>query len=304
MRLDVAIDPAIPALLTGDDARVRQILFNLVGNSFKFTEHGSVSVGCALEERLPDGTFRVTLRVADTGIGIPAEKQGTIFDAFTQVDSSTTKKYPGTGLGLSIVKRLVDLMGGQVTLESEEGNGTAVTCALILGVACESLPESSPEPLHEEALPPPLRALDILVAEDDAVGRFAIRSFLQRAGHRVVCVSDGRQALEALQIYPFDCLFTDIQMPDMDGVELARRVRTNDLDGIMPTETVRGLVRDVFDEVSEAVLPVDPRCVIVAVSAHTMTGDKDKFLQHGIDHYIAKPIAVKQLNEVLQRITA
>lgn len=296
----IAVDPDIPAVLTGDDARVRQILFNLVGNALKFTEHGDISVRCALEERFRDGGVRVSIRVTDTGIGIPPEKQGMIFDAFTQVDSSSTRKYPGTGLGLSIVKCLAALMGGTVELESEEGKGTTIVCTLVLAAASGQLPES---PEAGES-PEKIRPLSILVAEDDAVGRFAIRSFLQRAGHRVVCVDNGRQALEALQLYPFDCLFTDIQMPDMDGMELARRIRTSSLDGITPTEAVLALVREVFPQASESALPIDPQCVIVAVSAHTMAGDKDRFLRQGIDHYVAKPIAVRELSETLRRIAA
>jgi signal transduction histidine kinase/CheY-like chemotaxis protein len=298
LRFDIAVDEAIPEVLTGDDARVRQILFNLVGNGLKFTERGGISVHCSLEEALPDGRIRICIRVEDTGIGIPLEKQDTIFDAFTQVDSSSTRKYPGTGLGLSIVTRLAALMGGKVELESEVGKGTTVSCALVLDTASGGLPEV-PE---DGSFSHPNRSLAILVAEDDDVGRFAIRSFLQRAGHLVVCVGNGRQALEALQLYPFDCLFTDIQMPDMDGIELAQRIRTNKLNGIRPSDAVRSLVRDVFPQVSGSVLPIDPQCVIVAVSAHTMAGDRDRFLQQGIDHYIAKPITVKQLNEVLLRI--
>jgi len=296
----IAIDPAIPAVLTGDDARLRQILYNLVGNALKFTEHGNISVRCALEQRLKDGGVRISIRVTDTGIGIPLEKQEIIFEAFTQVDNSSTRKYPGTGLGLSIVKCLVALMSGEVAIESKEGEGTAITCTLVLDAAAENLPEIPKDEETRETS----RMLAILVAEDDVVGRFAIRSFLQRAGHQVVCVENGRQALEALQLYPFDCLFTDIQMPDMDGVELARRIRTNSLSGIAPTETTRSLVRDIFPHASESALPIDPQCVIVAVSAHTMAGDRDRFLQQGIDHYVAKPIAIKELHDTLIRIAS
>jgi signal transduction histidine kinase/CheY-like chemotaxis protein/PAS domain-containing protein len=300
LRFAFSIDPALPTTLTGDDARVRQVVFNLVGNAMKFTERGGIDVHCALEERLEDGKVRVGIRVADTGIGIPREKQGVIFDAFTQVDSSSTKKYPGTGLGLSIVKRLAALMDGEVKLESEPGKGTTVSCSLVLGMAAESPPKSAKRKIS----PKPSRLLDILVAEDDAVARFALRSFLQRAGHKVVCVNDGHQALQALRMHPFDCLFTDIQMPDMDGVELTQRIRNNDVSGIAPTDEVCSLVRAVFPEAANPGLPIDPHCFIVAVSAHTMAGDKDKFLRHGINHYIAKPIAMKQLNEVLCLIAA
>lgn len=298
LRFSFVIDEAIPAMLTGDDARVRQIIYNLVGNALKFTERGGVDVRCALKEPPRDGKVRLSIHVADTGIGIPREKQEFIFDAFTQVDSSSTKQYRGTGLGLSIVKCLASMMDGEVTLESEVGRGTTISCVLALDVAHEYLPETQEAAISRKSA----QTLSILVAEDDSVGRFAIQSFLQRAGHRVVCVCDGRQALEALQLYPFDCVFTDIQMPDMDGLELAKRIRTNALDGITPSMKVRSLVRDVFPKAPLSVLPIDRHCIIVAVSAHTMVGDKDKFLQHGIDHYIAKPIDLAQLNTVLRNI--
>ena len=277
-------------MLTGDDARVRQILFNLVGNALKFTERGGISVRCALDKKPEDEKVCLVIHVADTGIGIPLDKQGIIFEAFTQVDSSSTRKYPGTGLGLSIVKCLAALMDGEVTLKSEEGKGTTVSCTLVLDTPAERLPRTPEGGLSSM----PSRKLGILVTEDDAVGRFALRNFLQRAGHLVVCVNDGRQALEALQLYHFDCLFTDIQMPDMDGFDLAQRIRSNSLDGITPTEAIRSVVREIFPEASESARPIDPRCAIVAVSAHPVPGDKDKLLQHGIDHYIAKPISMKE----------
>lgn len=300
LKFDIAIDEAIPDVLVGDEARIHQIMFNLVGNSLKFTESGGISVRCELEEQSNGGKVRLTFSVSDTGIGIPLEKQEKIFGAFIQADNSSTKKYPGLGLGLSIVKSLVSFMDGTVKLESEVGTGTTVTCTLVLDAAREGLPEIS----GESASPHAFRSLNILVAEDDAVGRFAINSFLQRAGHRAVCVNDGREALEALQLYPFDCLFTDIQMPHMDGVELAQRIRANDLSGISPTEAVRSLVRAAFPEASGDAVFIAPDCLMVAVSAHAMEGDKAKLLNQGIDYYIAKPIVVKELSELLQLIAA
>lgn len=291
------MDPAIPGLLQGDDTRIRQIVFNLVSNALKFTREGGITVTCALEPEQPEGKTAIRLTVTDTGIGIPKDKQSTLFNAFTQVDSFAAKKVPGTGLGLSIVKRLVGMMDGDVQLESELGEGTRVSCTILLDNLA-----AAPEEAAKPDLPggDPNRApLDILVAEDDAVGRFALRSFLLRSGHRAVCVQNGRQALEALQIYPFDCLLTDIQMPDLDGLELARRIHETDIREFSPSEEVRALVREAFPEAAETTAPVDPAMPIVAVSAHTMAGDKERFLQQGINHYIAKPIALRELNAVL-----
>ncbi|SBW10428.1 putative Histidine kinase [uncultured delta proteobacterium] len=291
------MDPAIPGLLQGDDTRIRQIVFNLVSNALKFTREGGITVTCSLEPEQPEGKTAIILTVTDTGIGIPKDKQSTLFNAFTQVDSFASKKTPGTGLGLSIVKRLVAMMDGDVRLESEPGKGTRVSCTIMLDNAAAG-PGQTAEPdlpAGDQNRAP----LHILVAEDDAVGRFALRSFLLRSGHRAVCVQNGRQALEALQIYPFDCLLTDIQMPDMDGLELARRIHETDFREFSPSEEVRALVREAFPEAPQITAPVDPAMPIVAVSAHTMAGDKERFLQQGINHYIAKPIALRELNAVL-----
>ena len=296
-----AIDPAIPNRLMGDDARVRQIIFNLAGNAVKFTEQGGVTVSCALAPAPSDGKTCVHISVVDTGIGIPQEKLNVIFDAFTQVDPSSSRNYSGTGLGLGIVKNLAALMNGSVIVESEQGRGTAVHCFLVFDNPPLSLPDTAAGSRDEEnAAGDPL---DILVAEDDAVARFATRAFLLRAGHRAVCVNGGDQALQALQVYPFDCLFTDIQMPGMDGLELVRRIREGAYQNSPPSDDVRALVREVFPLASGAPSAFNPAIPIVAVSAHAMTGDKERFLRQGINFYISKPVAMERLNEVLNQLS-
>ena len=248
-----------------------------------------------------DSGVRIYFSVKDTGIGIPLEQQETIFEAFTQVDSSSTRHYPGTGLGLSIVRKLVSMMDGTVTVESEVGKGTTIHVSLTLGrPSVRGLPCFRQSSGRKGGAP---RSMDILVAEDDQVSRFAIRAFLQRAGHRPVCVANGRQALEAMRLHSFHCLFTDIQMPDMDGLELARRVRNNAAGDIIPSEAARALVEDVYSK-EKAPSPgeIDPKIVIVAVSAHAMSGDRERFLQQGINYYISKPIVMDELEEVLLNI--
>ncbi|CAK7036934.1 MAG: Sensor histidine kinase RcsC [Desulfovibrio sp.] len=294
------MDPAIPDILRGDDTRVRQIIFNLVGNALKFTKQGGITVACTLTAPPRDAKAALLITVADTGIGIPKDKQNALFNAFTRVDTFFTKKHSGTGLGLSIVKRLVDMMEGSIHLDSEPGKGTSISCSIVLEV-----PDHIKKPTVT-ALPTGTlsqKRLDILVAEDDAIGRFAIRAFLLREGHRVVCVQDGRQALEALQLHSFDCLLTDIQMPDMDGLELARNIQENRAHEFPPSNTIRSLVREVFPDTPDTVIPVNPAIPIVAVSAHTMAGDRERFLQQGINHYIAKPIVMQQLNDILREIS-
>lgn len=294
----VDIDPAIPEALYGDDARVRQIVFNLVGNALKFTDAGGITVHCSLLRTAEDGAT-VYIGVSDTGIGIPPDQQGRIFDPFTQVDNSTTRRYPGTGLGLSIVKRLVSLMNGSATVESEPGRGTTIHCTLVFAPA-----PAGTLSLSGAAAPAcgGRDGMDILVAEDDTVSAFAIRAFLKRCGHRVVCVPNGRKALEALQLHRFDCVFTDIQMPDMDGVEVAERIRRGRAEETLPGPDTRELLLEVFSAEEVGAVVPDQGIPIVAVTAHAMAGDRERFLRGGITDYISKPIAVEQLNRVLGRL--
>ncbi len=285
----------IPRTLLGDDARVRQIIFNLVGNAFKFTEKGEITVECSLLPRCWKGKQCIYLAVHDTGIGIPDEKLDDIFHAFTQLDGSSTRRYAGTGLGLGIVQRLVQLMGGTVSIESVLGKGTSVYCSLPFEPAEDRRSNESARTAPETPLP-----LDILVAEDDPINQLTIRSMLKKTGHLVQCVNDGRQALEALMLHSFDCLITDIQMPVMDGVELVSRIRSGNNADVEPSAFVGKLIGQ---DVSSAVLqPIPQDLPIIALTAHAMTGDRERFLSLGMDHYLAKPIIASELAAVLQHV--
>lgn len=301
--LSVTLDPRIPDTLVGDDARVRQVLFNLVANAIKFTDTGSIAVSGLLmtlpEKMREEGRAVVQLSVTDTGIGIPFEKQTLVFETFAQIDCELTKRQPGTGLGLSIVKRLTGMMGGQVSLVSTQNIGTTVTCTLVFTLPEGGTAESG---LSDAEAPVPVCSLDILVAEDDEVSRMAICRFLERAGHRALCVTNGKEALEALQLYPFHCLLTDIQMPDMDGTELVRRVRENAVDGHEPCGRIYERVRALFGNACGTKRFLNPDCIIVAVSAHTMAGDERRFLDQGIDYYLAKPLVAKKLHGTIAEI--
>ena len=291
------IDPAIPRYLIGDEARVRQILFNLVGNAFKFTAGGRITVSC---DRLPDdpeGRLGVGILVQDTGIGIPEDKLDWVFDAFTQMANTNRGKHSGTGLGLSIVKHLTAMMGGSARAESQPGLGSRVSCTLFFEMPSPTLSvRNAPELANGTGQMEPM---DILIAEDDAVGRFALSAFLQREGHRVVAVEDGKLALEALQLYPFHCIFTDIAMPNMDGIELVERIRAGNTADCPPSDEVQERISLVM---KEAPAPPEPSLTdlpIIAVTAHTMIGDRERFLRHGADHYISKPIIKKELDEII-----
>ncbi len=295
--LTAVLDSSLPNLLIGDEARVRQIFSNLVGNAMKFTEKGEICVECCLLPQSPKNKARVYFAVRDTGIGIAPEMHNAIFEPFMQIDNACTRKYPGTGLGLGIVKNLFALMGGSITVDSQEGEGTAIHGSLPFEI--HDAPAPVLKTLRPESSPDRPVVLDILVAEDDDVSRFALKSFLRWAGHRVVCVNDGRQALEALQLHPFHCLMTDIQMPEMDGVELVRRIRNGHWEDIAPSEKVRKLVNT---ELPEGLHPnggISSNLMITAISAHAMAGDRERFLREGMDLYLAKPVVMEQLLEVL-----
>lgn len=284
LKLSLTIDPSVPKQLVGDDARIRQVMFNLVGNAIKFTEHGQVGVTCSILPRSTGkGIIHVYLTVNDTGIGIPDDRVGGIFEAFTQLDGSSTRSYPGTGLGLGIVHRLLTLMNGSLCVESVLGQGTDIHCSLPLGVAPEEAAVSGTLQTTLELATN--KILRILVAEDDAVSRLTINSLLQRLGHEVVSVENGRLALDKLTLETFDCVLSDIQMPVMDGMEFVRLVRSGeagDKDGTIPFGG------------SGRPMP------FIALTAHAMAGDKERFLAAGFDYYLSKPIALAELMTALR----
>ena len=302
LTFEADIGEDIPGDMLGDDGRVRQIIFNIVGNALKFTERGGIYVECSRLPHGPSGQILVYLAVRDTGIGIPHADQARVFDAFTQLDSSSTRKYTGTGLGLSIVRSLVGLMGGSVSLESEPGLGTTVHCSLRFDLPPE--PGARLEGALECNAPDgPPRSLRILVVEDDDVSRYAFHKFLQQLGHNPVCVPGGRLALEVLQLHPFDCLFTDIQMPDMDGLEVIRRIREGRFEDIVPGEAAVRLLRESVPGAGGESAPVPRDIIAVTVSAHSMRGDRERFLDAGMDFYISKPVMLKELEEVLRHVS-
>ncbi|MEF2229921.1 MAG: ATP-binding protein, partial [Pseudodesulfovibrio sp.] len=267
--LELLPDPRLPETLVGDELRVRQVLFNLVGNALKFTERGRITVTA---EPLRGGRT-VLFSVTDTGPGIPDDKIDTLFDAFTQADYSHTRPHQGAGLGLSIVKRLVGLLGGTLSLESEIGAGTTIFVALPLppgeAIVVPEVPEGLPAPV------PAASRARVLVAEDDAVSRMAIARILEKLGATVFTAATGREAVGGFEAHGPDLILMDIQMPEMDGLEAVRIIRD----------------RDRFGE--RASVPV------VALTAHAMAGDRERFLASGMDGYLSKPVDFEELKRVL-----
>jgi PAS domain S-box-containing protein len=267
----VEIDKSVPGLLMGDAARIRQILFNLVGNAVKFTPAGRVSVESWMQRiGSSGGPLRLFIVVGDTGIGIPENMIDSAFSAFSQVDGSYTRKYGGTGLGLGIVKRLVNLMKGDIFVESGE-DGTQIHFFIEVAEADDvNMPESvaAGHPVNE-------RALAILLVEDERVNRISVLRQLEKLGHRVVTADDGFQAIERLRSAHFDIVLMDIQMPGLDGIAATRLIRGDKELGDMA------------------------RVPIVALTAHAMKGDREKFLLAGMNDYLAKPVDFTDLTHVL-----
>jgi PAS domain S-box-containing protein len=285
LTLDCHTDPAVPDALVGDPHRLRQILVNLVGNAVKFTETGGITVQCrtenevcGLEERPPSTQSSVlsTLHfvVRDTGIGIPPETQLRIFRAFEQADNSTTRRYGGTGLGLTIASRLAGLMGGQLGVQSEPGRGSTFYFSVRLERGTDAALPAAPA-----VVPAPARRLRVLVAEDHEVNQFLARRLLERRGHEVTVVEDGRKALAALERGGFDVALLDVQMPEMDGLTVAARLRER--------ERQTGSRR----------LPV------YALTAFSMKGDRERCLTAGMDGYLSKPIRAAELYATLERVS-
>jgi two-component system, sensor histidine kinase len=275
------VDAGVPASVSGDPIRLQQVLANLVGNAIKFTERGHVVVAVSTDAT-EGGRTILHFQVRDTGIGIAPDKHQTIFEAFRQADGSTTRRFGGTGLGLTISSTLVQMMGGRIWLESESGKGTTFHfTASFDGV--EGVSPTAPEPLLEqrnearERAATPLaslaaapRVLRILLAEDNVINQQVAVGLLKKRGHRITVVNNGVEAVDAYDANEFDVVLMDVQMPVMSGFEATAAIRER--------ERTRG--RHVR---------------IIAITAHAMTGDRDRCLAAGMDDYISKPIEPRAL---------
>ncbi len=268
LELTHVVDDGVPDALVGDSLRIRQILFNLLGNAIKFTGKGFVRVRVQLESQIED-TVELHFSVADSGCGIAPEKLQLIFEPFAQADGSTTRKHGGTGLGLTICSRLVALMGGRIWVDSEVGRGSTFHFTSRLRTQSTPVAVANAAPLAGDTAGRP-EPLSILLAEDNPVNRKLAVLILERQGHRVTAAENGREALAALEQGSFDLILMDVQMPHMDGIEATMLIREREkrTGGHIP---------------------------IVAMTAHAMEGDRDKCLAAGMDGYIAKPIRLAEL---------
>jgi signal transduction histidine kinase/DNA-binding NarL/FixJ family response regulator len=264
------IDQGLPQWLIGDPTRFRQIVTNLVGNAFKFTAAGSVTVSAHYStDAGRKGTVRVT--VADTGIGMDEKARAKVFARFSQADASTTRRYGGTGLGLAICRELATAMGGRIGVESKPGQGSTFWFEL----PAEDGVEPAWLKAQKKAHVAPSRPLNILVAEDHPVNQKVLRALLGPTGHELHFVSDGVQAISAVEAGAFDVVLMDVHMPVMDGVAATRQIRS--------------LAGDIA------------RIPIIALTANAMAGDREHYIEAGMSDYVSKPVQLDDLLEALAR---
>ncbi len=269
-KITFSVGEGIPDTLWGDGPRIRQVLFNLVGNAVKFTENGRVDVSVERLER--DGKAMLCYKVSDTGLGISPSAQLKLFQPFIQVDGSSSRKAGGTGLGLAISKSLVEAMGGAIGLVSEPGKGSTFWFELPI----QHLPDHmTGVPAAKAAVPAMRRRFDVLVAEDHPVNQQLIAAILKREGHRPVIVGNGELAVQAVQERSYDIVLMDVQMPVMDGTTATRAIRN------LPGSVAR--------------IP------IVAITANALRGDMETYLAAGMDGYVSKPIRIEALREAMEK---
>ncbi len=266
-----------PGELLGDSGRVRQILTNLLSNAIKFSENADITIRLD-SESTSNAKALITIRVIDSGIGIPEDTRAHIFEAFVQADNSTTRRYGGTGLGLAISRQLVEIMGGKIGMEDRTGPGSIFWFEVPFDIAPpressdKAAVELPPRSLYSEQL----SDSQILVAEDNAVNQFLIRKILEELGCRATIVNDGIEVVAEWKRQHYDAILMDIQMPNRDGVEATKIIRT-------------------LEQGKHHTTP------IIAITANALSSDRQMFMQSGLDDYLSKPYRIAELKTILER---
>lgn len=255
----------VPPILTGDPVRIRQVLYNLISNAVKFTAEGSITVSISCETNLSGITEELCMRVTDTGIGISPEKKQAIFDAFVQADSSTTRRYGGTGLGLTISRYITEKMNGSINVESEEGSGSTFTVRIPLKTGNE---QDLPEMQQKNTVKNLLQGKTVLICDDEPLNRILASHMLAPQGATLLEAANGKEALELLAKQPADILLLDLHMPEMNGRETAKAIRSDSSFG-------------------------QPK--IIAVTGLSNETEKERCLKDGMNGYLVKPFREDQL---------
>ena len=270
LKTSVHVDEGVPQVVNGDAARLRQILVNLLNNAVKFTKDGDIQIDVSCRKST-HCDHEIHFAVKDTGIGIPQDKMNRLFKSFSQVDTSTARRYGGTGLGLAISKRLVELMGGRIWAESRVGSGSTFHFTIHVQDATGMQMDDALQPLAEDHDGKQAIDLSILVAEDNGINQTVILRMLKKLGYRADVANNGLDVLEALEKKAYDIILMDIQMPDMDGLEATKEIRAR--------------------------WPHGPR--IIAMTASALAGDKEKCLAAGMNGYLRKPAKIAELKAAL-----
>jgi CheY-like chemotaxis protein/anti-sigma regulatory factor (Ser/Thr protein kinase) len=270
-------DAAGPFEIQGDPLRLRQIVANLLSNAVKFTEQGHIRVQMSAAAREHE-KIHLQISVSDTGPGIPADKLAEIFEKFTQADGSITRRYGGTGLGLAITRRLVEMHGGTVRVDSEPGKGSTFT----VNLTCDAAPAAAdvkPTAEHPAQICSRNAGTPLLLVEDNVVNQKVVLAILRKKGYRIEVANDGREALARLEApeSEYRLILMDVQMPVLDGLEATRIIRRNERWAEIP---------------------------IVAMTAHAMNGDRERCLAAGMDAYISKPVQPAHLVGTIERLLA
>jgi PAS domain S-box-containing protein len=295
LRLSMDIDPDCPANVQGDAVRLQQVLTNLLGNALKFTSAGEISLKLNCLPSPVSGMVRLLFSIRDTGLGIADETLSRLFKPFTQADDSYTRAFQGAGLGLAIAKRILDMMGGSMSVESEQGAGSTFHVRVDL-----HLPPTEPPPEAEAKsdIGPDLktRPQRVLVVEDETVNRLVLARLLGKMGFSVETAENGSRAVDMVCAQPYDAVLMDIQMPVMNGLEATREIRRREEEAGGPMKFANAKAGKNGEVGRPEKLP------IIAVTAHAMLGDREKFLAAGMDAYLSKPVTAKELEQALLEV--
>jgi signal transduction histidine kinase len=279
--LSLRISPDVPEYVSGDPVRLKQVIINLVNNAIKFTNKGNVTVTVE-KQGAEDGKIQLLFKVIDTGIGISPEGKKKLFHSFSQVDKSTTRKYGGTGLGLMISKNLVQMMNGEIGVESVEGVGSTFWFYVVLDLSDEEHYKQYYQQENENETDKSRiqLKLNILLAEDNQINQKVAMLNLNNLGHKVDIANNGKEAVEKFQNGDYDLIFMDVHMPEMDGVEACKKIRE--------LEKKSGRIKKI---------------PIIAMTANTSEDERKKYLEAGMDGYVAKPFKQKELVEIFKKFT-